>query len=187
MMENTAARQDHFILLARYNQWMNHKVYQLASALSEDELHHNRGAFFSSVAGTLNHLLAADLIWLNRYQQLAKPPVVLQQLSNFPIPVKLDQLLYADFNQLQGARTQLDELLLTLCTELDEQHLQQVLPYKNMKGELMRKKFSPLLQHLFNHQAHHRGQLTTLFSQMGLDVGVTDLLMLIDNEPADTL
>ena len=113
--------------------------------------------------------------------------MVLQQLSNFPIPVKLDQLLYADFNQLQGARTQLDELLLTLCTELDEQHLQQVLPYKNMKGELMRKKFSPLLQHLFNHQTHHRGQLTTLFSQMGLDVGVTDLLMLIDNEPADTL
>ena len=51
----------------------------------------------------------------------------------------------------------------------------------------MRKKFSPLLQHLFNHQTHHRGQLTTLFSQMGLDVGVTDLLMLIDNEPADTL
>ncbi|MDF3123667.1 DinB family protein [Rheinheimera sp. 1928-s] len=179
--------QHNFNLLARYNQWMNNKLYELASALNPDELLQNRGAFFGSVAGILNHLLVADLIWLNRYRQLAIPPSVLQQLSNFPVPVELDQLLYADFNQLHGARKQLDELLLSLSAELNEQHLQQVLSYKNMKGELMRKPFSSLLQHLFNHQTHHRGQLTTLFSQMGLDVGVTDLLMLIDNEPADNL
>ena len=36
---------------------------------------------------------------------------------------------------------------------------------------------SPALDHWFNHQAHHRGQATTLFSQCGVDVGVTDLLV----------
>jgi uncharacterized damage-inducible protein DinB len=174
-----------FCLLASYNQRMNATLYQLASALSADEWFQHRGAFFGSVAGTLNHLLVADLIWLNRYQQLANPPRVLQQLSNFPAPAALDQMLYPDFNQLYESRQQLDSLLLTLCAELDEQHLQQVLPYRTMKGELMQKRFSSLLQHLFNHQTHHRGQLTTLFSQMGIEVGVTDLLMLIDNEPAD--
>lgn len=30
--------------------------------------------------------------------------------------------------------------------------------------------------HLSNHQTHHRGQLTTLYSQHGIDPGVTDLL-----------
>ena len=29
--------------------------------------------------------------------------------------------------------------------------------------------------HLFNHQAHHRGQVTTLLKQLGQDPGVTDL------------
>jgi uncharacterized damage-inducible protein DinB len=176
-----------FCLLASYNQRMNTTLYQLASTLNTDELFQHRGAFFGSVVGTLNHLLVADLIWLNRYQQLVKPPKVLQQLSNFPAPAALDQMLYPNFNQLDESRQQLDSLLLTLCAELNEQHLQQVLPYRNIKGELMQKRFSSLLQHLFNHQTHHRGQLTTLFSQMGIEVGVTDLLMLIDNEPLDAI
>ena len=29
--------------------------------------------------------------------------------------------------------------------------------------------------HLFNHGTHHRGQLTTLMKQAGVDPGVTDL------------
>jgi len=37
----------------------------------------------------------------------------------------------------------------------------------------------PLLVHFFNHQTHHRGQATTLLSQAGVDIGVTDLLSLI--------
>jgi uncharacterized damage-inducible protein DinB len=32
-----------------------------------------------------------------------------------------------------------------------------------------------LFAHLVNHQTHHRGQVTTLLSQLGLDVGTTDL------------
>jgi len=30
--------------------------------------------------------------------------------------------------------------------------------------------------HFFNHQTHHRGQLTTLLMQQGIDPGVTDLM-----------
>jgi uncharacterized damage-inducible protein DinB len=32
--------------------------------------------------------------------------------------------------------------------------------------------------HFFNHQTHHRGQLTTLLFQRGVDPGVTDLIWL---------
>ena len=176
-----------FSLLARYNQWMNNKLYQLASTLKQDELVQNRGAFFGSVAGILNHLLVADLIWLNRFKQLAIQQEPLLPLNNFPLPTALDQLLYADFKQMWEARKQVDTMYLALCAELNPQQLQQVLVYKNMKGDSMRKPFSSVMQHVFNHQTHHRGQLTTLFSQMGLDVGVTDLLMLIDNEAAEIL
>lgn len=174
--------QHNFNLLARYNQWMNNNLYQLASTLTQDELLQNRGAFFGSVVGILNHLLVADLIWLNRFKQLAIQPKALQPLSNFPLPTALDQLLFADFKQLHQARNQIDALFLAFTAELDDQQLQQLLSYKNMKGEPMQKKLSSVVQHVFNHQTHHRGQLTTVFSQMGLDVGVTDLLMMIDNE-----
>lgn len=177
--------QHNFSLLARYNQWMNNKLYQLASTLRPDELLEHRGAFFGSVAGILNHLLVADLIWLNRFSQLATQPQSLLPLQQLPLPTALDQLLYQDFTQLYQARQHIDCLILAFVAELDETQLQHLLSYKNMKGELMQKKLASVMQHLFNHQTHHRGQLTTLFSQMGLDVGVTDLLMLIDNELTD--
>ncbi|MEL7527745.1 MAG: DinB family protein, partial [Pseudomonadota bacterium] len=34
--------------------------------------------------------------------------------------------------------------------------------------------------HMFNHQTHHRGQLSTLLMQSGIDIGVTDLPFMPD-------
>ena len=56
------------------------------------------------------------------------------------------------------------------------------LQYTNTKGIVWRRNFASLVFHFFNHQTHHRGQATTLLSQAGQDVGVTDLLALIPNE-----
>jgi uncharacterized damage-inducible protein DinB len=39
-----------------------------------------------------------------------------------------------------------------------------------------------VVTHFFNHQTHHRGQLTTLLSQAGKDYGITDLIWLADLE-----
>ncbi|MDJ0572597.1 MAG: DinB family protein [Pleurocapsa sp. MO_192.B19] len=38
------------------------------------------------------------------------------------------------------------------------------------------------MQHFFNHQTHHRGQVSTLINQQGIDLGVTDLLMIIPEQ-----
>ena len=51
-----------------------------------------------------------------------------------------------------------------------------------MKGIAGAKKFATLVQHFFNHQTHHRGQVTTLLTQAGQEVGVTDLLALVPDE-----
>ena len=44
---------------------------------------------------------------------------------------------------------------------------------------------SPLwwsVAHLFNHQTHHRGQITTLLTQQGHDIGSTDLFAMLRAE-----
>lgn len=63
--------------------------------------------------------------------------------------------------------------------EAGEELYAQPLRYRNTAGEAHAKQFAPALRHFFNHQTHHRGQVTTLFSQLGVDVGVTDLSALI--------
>ena len=47
---------EHFCLMAQYNEWINTKIYETASKLSAQELSKNRGAFFGSILGTLNHI-----------------------------------------------------------------------------------------------------------------------------------
>lgn len=61
--------KQHFDLLASYNQWMNSKVYEATSQLTATDLAKDRGAFFGSILGTLNHIVVGDTIWLKRFAQ----------------------------------------------------------------------------------------------------------------------
>src|SRR5690606_37886662 len=58
---------DHYRAMARYNRWMNGKLYALAAGLSDADRTRDLGAFFGSIHGTLNHILLADRTWLGRF------------------------------------------------------------------------------------------------------------------------
>lgn len=173
----------HFELLATYNQWMNSKVYEAASRLSEQELARDRGAFFGSILGTLNHLVVADTIWLKRFATHPSCLASLREVADLPSPTGLDQILFKDFASLAEHRGWLDQKIINWIAELSDGDLDFVLSYSNTKGVPANKRYSSLVLHFFNHQTHHRGQISTLLSQAGEDVGVTDLLALIPEEP----
>lgn len=169
----------HFELLATYNQWMNSKVYEAASRLSEQELARDRGAFFGSILGTLNHLVVADTIWLRRFATHPSCLASLREVADLPSPTSLDQILFKDLATLSEHRFWLDQKIINWIAELSDGDLDFVLSYSNTKGVPANKRYSSLVLHFFNHQTHHRGQISTLLSQAGEDVGVTDLLALI--------
>jgi uncharacterized damage-inducible protein DinB len=127
----------------------------------------------------LNHIYVADIIWLQRFSTHSANHVTLHPVTQLERPNSLRTILYADFDELSSARTSLDQTILTWTAEISASDLDYLLSYHNMKGEPGTKKFASLILHFFNHQTHHRGQVTTLLSQVGLDVGVTDLLELI--------
>lgn len=171
-----------FTLLADYNIWMNDKVYAAASELSDAEFKKNCGAFFGSIHGTLNHLLVADRIWLQRFAHHFSTPPPLEWVSQLPHPTALDEMLFNDFQAMREHRQILDASIKDWVRSLSLSDLQQVLEYSSMKGISAKKPFAGVLLHFFNHQTHHRGQVTTLFSQLGKDVGATDFLLLVQNE-----
>ena len=51
--------------------------------------------------------------------------------------------------------------------------------YSNTKGVQREHPAWQAMSHFFNHQTHHRGQVTTLLMQAGVDPGVTDLLAMV--------
>lgn len=148
-----------------YNRWMNDRLYDCCSKLSDEERKRDVGAFFRSIHGTLNHLLLGDRIWLGRFT--GKPCVV----------KSLDQELYSDFAQLRSERKTTDVAIADWSSTLSEADLAGDLIYLGVVNPKPRR--SPLwvaVTHFFNHQTHHRGQLTTLLVQRGIDPGVTDLI-----------
>ena len=158
---------DTFRTMAQYNHWMNERIYGVCAAISDDERKRDRGAFFSSIHGTLNHVLLGDRLWLGRF--LDRPFAV----------DSLDQELYADFDTLRAERAQTDQEILDFGTSLDEEALARDFRFTTIVNPDEHVfPFRHVLLHFFNHQTHHRGQVTTLIKQAGHDPGVTDLMWL---------
>jgi uncharacterized damage-inducible protein DinB len=166
-------------LMAHYNRWMNERMYEAAASLDAATLSADRGAFFGSILGTLNHIAVADTIWLHRFARHEVGFTTLAALTDFPQPTSLTQPLASDLASLRAYRQLLDALIERWVAELTPAHLAGTISYSNMAGVPSSRSFGALLQHFFNHQTHHRGQASTLLFQAGVDVGVTDLLALI--------
>jgi uncharacterized damage-inducible protein DinB len=175
-------RTDHIRLMAKYNEWMNAKLYEAAMRLSNEELVADRGAFFGSILGTLNHIVASDTIWLRRFATHPAHYAALESIRNLPAPTGLDQQLFTDIHSLEKHRKFLDRSITEWAHSVTEPELNHVLHYVNSLGVAADRNFYGLVLHFFNHQTHHRGQVTTLLSQAGVDVGVTDLVALVPNE-----
>ena len=171
---------DQFKLYAEYNRLMNRRLLEAAGQLNREQLLSDRGAFFKSVLGTLNHILVGDIIWLQRFGAHPDHAAALTYVTHLERPHSLDLLLYHNLVDLDAEREKIDGLIVDWIGALDARDLDTNLSYRNMAGTPHCKPLASLISHLFLHQVHHRGQATTLISQFGFDFGDTDLLEIID-------
>lgn len=148
--------KDRFDELAAYNRFVNARLYEDAASLADEARKRPIGLFFKSLHGTLNHLLVTDYIWLRR------------MTGTGPQPARLDQILYEDFSELRAARVAEDERIHGFVTGLTERDYDRLLEYGNSTGMLFQQALGPALTHLFNHQAHHRGQAHAGLTILGI-------------------
>jgi uncharacterized damage-inducible protein DinB len=150
--------------MAAYNGWMNRKLYEAAARLPDEERRADRGAFFGSIHSTLNHILWGDRVWLSRFNG-----------GSYPVgAIGVD--LYDAFAELLDARRAMDDEISSWAATVDNAALAGTLTWFSgvAQRELSRPRWLCVTQ-MFNHQTHHRGQVTTLLKQAGIDPGVTDL------------
>jgi uncharacterized damage-inducible protein DinB len=168
--------------LARYNAWMNEKLYALAATLDDADRIRDLGAFFGSLHGTLNHILWADRIWLWRFTKDAAVGQSRDRDGN-PIAIGMhDQILYARFDDLRRERAATDGHILDWIATLTAADLEGPVRYARTNGGAREHPLWMGLTHFFNHGTHHRGQATTLLRQLGRDPGVTDFMVFLWNE-----
>ena len=175
--------KNHFELMAHYNRRLNEQVYGAASGLDNTTLCKDLGAYFNSILGTLNHIMVGDLLWLNRFAKHSDLFVSLSKLNSYESPTSLDEILYQDFNRLRHVRAEIDQIIITWATsEAQQDDYMRAFKYTNSKGISSTRNFGEVVSHFYNHQTHHRGQVSTLLSQLGYDIGVTDFLIDIPDD-----
>jgi len=150
--------------MAAYNGWMNRNIYAAAARLPDAERKADRGAFFRSIHSTLNHLLWGDGTWLGRFNGKSYPAGA----------IGVD--LHEDFAELLAARRAMDDDIGAWAAQLNDADLAGTLTWYSRvaQREMSRPRWLCVMQ-MFNHQTHHRGQVTTLLKQAGIDPGPTDL------------
>src|SRR5260370_11631341 len=106
-----------FNAMARYNTWMNRRIYEICAALSDEERKRDLRAFFGSIHRTLNHLLLTDRLQLGRF--IGKDRTQSFDHSGKAITIQsLDQEVYANFDLLWREREKTDSTIETRRNEI---------------------------------------------------------------------
>lgn len=167
---------EQFRTMARYNRWMNERLYECCARLTDAERKEDMRAFFKSIHGTLNHLLVADRIWLGRLHGVVPPA------GHLAVGIRaLDQELFADLAELRTDRQRTDDAIDAWAATITAHSFEAPLRYVS-GGRSREVPLWWVVTHMFNHQTHHRGQITTLLSQAGQDPGSTDLFAMLTEE-----
>jgi len=109
---------DYIQTMCEYNRWMNERLFDVCATIPDETRKENKGAFFHSIHGTLNHLLVGDKIWLGRF--LGQPFAV----------KSLDQELHSDFNELRQEREKTDDIIDEWARSLNDEKLSSPLIFR---------------------------------------------------------
>lgn len=149
--------------LQAYNTWANGRILDAVAHLDSGQFTRALGGSFPSVQATLTHMVWAEWLWLERWQD--RSPKELFAPEEFPsVPD-----LRARWGPVQAAQK-------TFVAALTPERLQRVGRYTNRKGETWEYALWRQIHHLFNHSTYHRGQVTNMLRLLGAEPAPTDFL-----------
>lgn len=168
-----------FKMLAIYNQRINTQLMEKCLDLPSETLEKETHSFFPNIISYWNHILFGDLILLRRLALNEIATLTIADLAAFPQPKSPQDSYYQTLTEISVLRKNVDELISRYCDNLSEEDCNKFITYTSTEGQKISKAVADVTQHIFNHQAHHRGQLTCVLSQFGVDYGCMDLPVIV--------
>lgn len=150
--------------LFAYNRWANDQLLGAAAALSAEQFARDMGSSFPSLAATFAHILAAEWVWLSRWNGV----------SPDGLPSDWGNETHTDLVR-RWRRHEADQS--RFLDSLDPARLTAPLSYRNTKGDAFIVPLEHLIRHVINHSTYHRGQLTTMLRQLGSTAPATDYVL----------
>jgi uncharacterized damage-inducible protein DinB len=135
-----------------YDEWANREVLAAIRAT---------GSGNDRSLQLMSHILAAELLWLERLKQIP------QSIPVWPKP---------DLEQCEAQAAQLGGQWLEFLDLITAGDVSQSISYKNSKGEVWTNDIVDILTHVVMHSAYHRGQIATHMRASGQTPAYTDFI-----------
>lgn len=155
--------KDYFAMLARYHRWAFGRLYERVNEVVDDDYFADRKLFFRSIHASLNHLLLVDRVWLTRLRG--------EPTGRFDLGEEVE----SDRRDLERAVFAQCDAFIAYADALAENAIDADVRYVSSKGEPFTMPLAPLIAHIVNHATHHRGQISTALTQLGIEAPVMDI------------
>jgi len=149
--------------LFAHNYWARDRQLQTCAALTGEQFLRPLGNSFPSVRDTLAHLVAVEWLWLERWR--GRSARALPPPEDFPT-------LEAVCERWHAVEREMQEYLAALPEDL----LEQPMTCTSTRGNTWTYALWRMMVHLLEHQTYHRGQVTALLRQLGVEPPKVDFL-----------
>jgi uncharacterized damage-inducible protein DinB len=170
----------HFAYLARYNRSANEQLLGHLASLPASELVRPRGSYYVSIQGVLDHAFTTDMNWLRRCRELCSSDEPLRRSSLTPPGPAWATYTFPHFNDYRRERAAVDAILEDWIALTGASRFGEVLAYQDSRGQPRRYYLRDVLDHVFNHQTHHRGQISQILDAMGVVHDFSNLILMAE-------
>lgn len=157
-----------------YHLWATQEMFQSISSVDDASIERNLGTSFGSLHGTLNHMFAADRIWIDRLN--GKTDATLQAVAT-PAGISTLEDEWTDILKA----TALDVSHFATEDFIASRH------FVNSQGTTFTMPVWQILLHMINHGTAHRGQVTGMLRQLGVKPTGTDLVQFYRSHPLGSM
>ncbi len=159
---------------AKCNQHINADLIKVLQGAKENAYDRKVDGYFKSIGEILDHIYKADLVWLSSFRTV-------RDYSIFGDPVfgaapKGSERAFVDIGAYAAARAHLDAIFIRLADEIEDADLDKLVVRVTRMGERQEKLFWKALIHVFNHQTHHRGQVSQILDQLNIENDYSNMI-----------
>jgi uncharacterized damage-inducible protein DinB len=147
--------------LYEYNRWAHQRTLESAGEVNSTDYEREMGGSFPSLRATLQHVLAAEVVWLSRWEghSLGEPP---------------DYTGMVDVGALSRMWASFWHRQFSFVSSLGDDELARPIGIRTRTGIETVQPLVDTMLHVVNHSTYHRGQAASLVRMLGGTPRATD-------------
>jgi len=165
------------VYYAKSNQLINEQMHTvIAKSFGEPFTVQLNGYFFKSLGQILDHIFVSDMIWMKAFMEI----------NNFGMNIETEvrtlpsygERVFTDFDSFLQSRRVLDRFICTYMEQLDPSFFEKPVVRKTSNGLTIEKPSDRAIIHFFNHQTHHRGQISNILDEKNIENNYSNMIFL---------